>query len=81
MTVFTSAFVAARGESRLRRRSLVELAATALGRATRRVTRTAVMTVAGFGMLDVAAFEWSRIAGFTVAGISLLLLEYLTGKE
>lgn len=43
--------------------------------------RTAIMQWAGFGFLTYAAFEWRTIAGFVVAGLSLLVLEALGGDR
>lgn len=43
--------------------------------------RTAIMQWAGFGFLTYAAFEWRTIAGFVVAGVSLLVLEALGGDR
>lgn len=42
--------------------------------------RTAVLTWAGFGLVDVAAFEVHLVAGLVTAGASLLVLEWL-GRE
>jgi hypothetical protein len=41
--------------------------------------RTTVMQVTAFGFLDYAAFQHSMIAGCVAVGVSLLILEALSG--
>lgn len=43
--------------------------------------RTALLALGGFGALTAGAFLWSPIAGFIVLGVSLLIIEALTGPE
>lgn len=40
-----------------------------------------ILTVAGFGCLTFAGFAWSTPAGFVVAGISCLILSWLTTSQ
>lgn len=40
-----------------------------------KLSRPWLLTVAGLGCLDYAAFEWNTIAGFVATGLSFLLLE------
>lgn len=40
--------------------------------------RRAVLTVAGFGFVDAAAYEAHLIAGLVATGVSLWLLEWLS---
>lgn len=51
------------------------LAARTLPRA--RQIRTAVLSLTGFGCLDVAAWQFNHIAGWAAIGFSVLVLEYL----
>ena len=41
--------------------------------------RTAVLQVAGLGLVDAGAFELNTVAGLVSTGVSLLLLEWLSG--
>jgi len=43
--------------------------------------RTLVLSLAGFGLLTWAAWELHHIAGLAVGGVSLLILEALSGGE
>ena len=43
--------------------------------------RTAVLQVAGLGLLTLAAFQLATWAGFAAAGLSVLVLEALTGPS
>jgi hypothetical protein len=43
--------------------------------------RTALLTLLGFGLLSLAAFLIYIPAGFALAGVALLLIEYLTGDS
>lgn len=58
---------------------------TVLGRAAGRLLpswrtiRTATLSLAGFGCLTAAAWTVHLAAGLAVAGVSLLLVEWLTG--
>jgi len=69
------------------RRPLLVLAAQALGRAAGRLSigwaalRTLALTLAGFALIDYAAWQWHHIVGYLVAGLSLLALEALTGSD
>lgn len=81
-----SSYAAERAAGRLkrRRRSLLTLAASALGAAAGRLfpswaaLRTLVLTLAAFGLIDTAAWQWHTWAGLVVTGLSLLVLEWLT---
>ena len=42
--------------------------------------RTTVLQLAGFGFLDYAAWRWSLLAGYVAIGLSLFVLEALTGE-
>jgi len=46
-----------------------------------RPVRTALLILAGFAALCVAAFLFSAIVGFAAVGISLLVIEWLTQPE
>jgi hypothetical protein len=55
--------------------------ATTLSRWAARA-RTAVFTLAGFGALTAAAWTWLGLsAGLAAAGLSLLVIELLSGGE
>jgi hypothetical protein len=41
--------------------------------------RTSVMALAGFGFLDYAAWQLNPIGGCAAVGVSLLILEALSG--
>jgi hydrogenase/urease accessory protein HupE len=43
--------------------------------------RTAALSVGGFGCLTAAAWMVAVPAGLAAAGVSLLVLEYLSGEE
>lgn len=43
--------------------------------------RTGVLTLGGFGALDVAAFRWSHTLGYVAVGLSLLVIETLSEAE
>ena len=61
--------------------------AVRLGRAAARalprfaVLRRAAMVTAGFGALDYAAWQVSHVAGCAAIGVSLLLLDALSGGD
>jgi hypothetical protein len=42
--------------------------------------RTTVLQLAGFAFLDAAAWRWSLLAGLAAIGVSLFVLEMLTGE-
>jgi len=71
--------------SKRRRRPLLVLAAQALGTIGARLfpswaaLRTLVLTLAAFGLIDYAAFHFGQWVGFAVTGVSLLVVEALTG--
>lgn len=48
---------------------------------TARVARPALLTMGGLGCLTAAAWTIHTAAGLTAAGVSLLLLEWLTGGD
>ncbi len=66
-----------------RRESLVVRAAVKLARTlpTLRRTRSAVMQTAACGAIDVGLFQWDSIAGWVGVGVSLFVLEALSGGE
>jgi hypothetical protein len=43
--------------------------------------RTAVLSIAGFGLVTAAAWQLHTAAGLAVGGVSLLILEALSGGE
>lgn len=43
--------------------------------------RTAVMAVAGFGLIDYGIWQWQPILGYIAGGGSLLILEALTERK
>ncbi len=45
------------------------------------VARTALLTILGFGLICLGAFLWHPIAGCVASGISLLVIESLTGPD
>lgn len=84
----TSSYRAERtSRPRRTRRPLLTLAAQALGRAAARVAprlvalRTALLSLAGFGLVDVGVWQWNHIIGLVAAGASLLVLEALSGRD
>lgn len=40
-----------------------------------------MLTVGGFGLLSLAAFIAHPVAGYAMAGVSLLVIEGLTGDD
>lgn len=88
MTVYPVAQAWARGRDKANRRksvaapfllSAVTFIASALP--TWKRFRTAVMQVAGFGLIDYAVFEWNQLWGFVAIGVSLFILEALGGDR
>jgi len=67
------------------RRPLLVLAAQALGRAAARISpswaalRTLVLTLTAFALIDTASFHFGRWIGLAITGVSLLIIEALTG--
>lgn len=55
----------------------------ALGKALPRLAalRTAVLSIAGFGLIDYAAWTWVPAVGYAAAGLSLLAIEYLISTD
>ncbi|MFB4273043.1 hypothetical protein [Nonomuraea sp. GTA35] len=43
--------------------------------------RTAVLSVSGFGLITAAAWHLHTVAGLATAGVSLLILEALSGGD
>jgi hypothetical protein len=43
--------------------------------------RTATLSVSGFGLITAAAWHLHTVAGLATAGVSLLILEALSGGE
>lgn len=84
-TAATTAYRQARAE-RAARRPRVPLTVRAARWAGRRLpavaaVRTFVLSVAGFGLLTLAAWELHHAAGLAAGGVSLLILEALSGGE
>lgn len=58
-----------------------------IGRGLARITprlaalRTAVLSVAGFGCIDYAAWLWIHAAGYAAIGVSILAVEYLITSD
>lgn len=83
---FVQAFTAQRAARRASRRprtSLTIRAGRILGRAlpTWAGIRRFVLSVSGFGALSFAAWQMSEALGYAAAGLSLLILEALTGSD
>jgi hypothetical protein len=68
-------------EHRPRRTSVVKKLAVLAGRRLPRwqEVRSTVLQVAGLGLLDAGAFELHTVAGLVTTGVSLLVLEWLSG--
>lgn len=87
MTTFTEAFLTERAVAartpRAPRTPLTVRAARLLARRLPAWTaiRTLLLSVAGFGLLTAAAWTLHIAAGLAVGGISLLILEALSGGE
>ncbi|MEU8362332.1 hypothetical protein AB0C27_40570 [Nonomuraea sp. NPDC048882] len=89
MTTFMDAFhaernyAAAKAKTRPPRTSLVIRAGRAAAKLLPRwqTIRTLTLSVAGFGLITAAAWTLHLAAGLAVGGISLLILESLTGSE
>lgn len=47
---------------------------------TWQTVRTTTLSVAGFGAISYGAYEWIEPLGYAAAGVSLLLIEYLTSS-
>ena len=43
--------------------------------------RSALLQLGGFALLSYAAYGWSHVAGYAAAGVSLLLVEWLSKPE
>lgn len=56
------------------------MAGVTLGSALRTVFRF-LLTVAGLGFLDLAAWSWARPVGYAAIGVSLLVLEWAVKRE
>lgn len=83
-TTFAASYAATRAKlGRSARTSVVAL----LGRAAARAAyaagsaRRALFTVGGFALIAYAAWEVAQPLGLVTAGVSLLLLDYLTGDS
>jgi hypothetical protein len=84
-TSFTTAFSAARAAKAARRPrvSLLVRAGRAIGRAlpTWAGIRRFTLSVGGFSALSYAAWTVTEPLGYAAAGLSLLILEALTGSD
>jgi hypothetical protein len=88
VTVYESvsaAWKAGRAE-RPRRRGSTALLVTVTSFFARRLPtlkkfRSSILQVLAFGFLDYAAYSWHHIIGYAAIGVSLFLLEYLTGGD
>lgn len=84
LSTFTGAYRAQRAVAKPKRPRTPLLAR--LGRLAARALptwqgfRTFTLSTAGFGALTAAAWTIALPAGLAAAGVSLLLLEYLTGR-
>lgn len=82
-----SSYTAARIADRPKRtrRPLLLIAAQGIGRAAGHVTvswaalRTLLLTLTALTLIDVAAWQWHTWTGLVVTGLSLLVVEALTG--
>jgi hypothetical protein len=84
MTTISEAYALGRSERRVHKRTpvLTNLARFAGRHLPRwKNVRATVLQVAGLGCLDYAAFQWTPIAGWIVAGVALLVLEWLGGER
>lgn len=86
MTTFTEAFRAERSAARPPRAPRIPLTVRAARLLARRLPswnaiRTLLLSLAGFGMLTAAAWQLHVAAGLAVGGISLLILEALSGGD
>lgn len=87
MTTFMDAFTterqAAATKPRPPRTPLTIRAARAAARLLPRwaTIRTATLSAGGFGLLTTAAWHLHTVAGLATAGVSLLILEALSGGE
>lgn len=43
--------------------------------------RTAVLSLAGFGLIDYAVWTWSHGVGYAAIGVSVLAVEYLISSD
>lgn len=83
LSTFTGAYSTERAATKPRRERTPLL--VRMGRFAARVLprwetiRTFTLSAAGFGCLTAAAWTLHTAAGLAVAGVSLLLIEYLTG--
>lgn len=85
-TTFTSAYQQAQAERTRTRKPRTPLTVTAarfLGRhlPTWSNIRTTVYAIAGFGLIDAAAWQYETWSGLLVTGISVLIVEALSGDK
>lgn len=84
-TTMAEAFRAERASQRTRRRRepvLTKLARFAGRRLPKwSVVRSFVLQAGGLAALDVAAFQWTLIAGLVASGVSLFVLDWLVGGD
>jgi hypothetical protein len=94
MTTFEEAFRQTFAEKRVvytkprsNRTPVLVLLGTALATVTAFFFRQAVrfrrniMYLAGFGFIDYALFSWSSVIGYAAIGVTLLILEMLSGGD
>ena len=85
MTTFTEAFRTERAARTTRAPRIPLTVRTARWLARRlpawAALRTALLSIAGFGLLTAAAWTLHLAAGLAVGGISLLILEALSGSD
>jgi hypothetical protein len=83
VTTFGEAFVEQRAADRLRparqRRPVLARLGRVAALAAGKLSRTAVLSVSGFGFLSAGAWTLHVAAGLAAIGMSLLVLEYLSG--
>lgn len=85
LSVLTTAYRTERATQRPRppRTPLLARAGRTLARTlpTWRTIRTALLSLTGFGLLSAAAWTISLTLGLAAAGLSLLIVEYLTADS
>lgn len=85
MTTMAEEFRAGRAERRQRRvrTPMLAKAARFLGRRMPKASavRQFLLQAGGLTALDVAAFQWTMIAGLVATGASLFVLEWICGGD
>lgn len=84
MTTLSTAWIAGRSAKRVRRRSPLSLKlVTWAGRVlpTWKKVRSSVLTLAAYSFVNYGIFQINLIAGFIAVGISLFLIDALSGGD